>query len=195
MVDHAVGHWFRAIDSVVIESEIASIHDRVSEQVRAKAPICLASGLCCKFDAFDHRLYATGLEAARCVSVCENEGRGIHISDVHAARNDGNCPWQSGRLCMARSGRPVGCRVFYCDPRASKWVPEIAEWAHSEMKSLHERHEIPYMYGEWRVMLESVLDQWVHRPRAKSVNLDSEVDTSRTLPLKMFPDSSPPHTH
>ena len=188
MVNTPVAHWFRAIDSTAIESEISVIHDRVAHEVRAKAPICLASGSCCKFDAFDHRLYATGLEAARCVYICETEGQGIGLDDVNAARERGNCPWQNGRLCLARSGRPVGCRVFYCDPRASDWVPDIAEWAHSEMKSLHERHSIPYMYGEWRVMLESVLEEW-----KADGSLPARVtppSDSQSHPLKLFPKSS-----
>ena len=92
-----------------------------------------------------------------CVLVCEEEGRGINRADLAAARTAGGCPWQEDRLCAARAGRPVGCRVFYCDPRASEWVPELAEWAHSAIKALHEQHGVAYAYGEWRDMLELVL--------------------------------------
>ena len=189
MVNTPAGEWFRAIDSAAIESDISLIHDRVAHEVRGKAPICLASGSCCKFDAFDHRLYATGLEAARCIHICEHEGQGIDLAQVDAARERGNCPWQNGRLCLARSGRPVGCRVFYCDPRASDWVPEIAEWAHSEMKSLHERHSIPYMYGEWRGMLESILKDMPVRPSAD--NQDKPIRNSQSHSLKQLPNSPP----
>ena len=149
--------WRSAAGRAEIREAITSIHDRLAQEVRRRKPLCLASGACCHFDQFDHRLYATGLEAAMCVLVCEEEGRGINLADLAAARTAGGCPWQEDRLCTARAGRPVGCRVFYCDPRASEWVPELAEWAHSAIKTLHEQHSIAYAYGEWRDMLESVL--------------------------------------
>ena len=157
MVDGDSQLWFEAARNPLVESALSSIHERISEEVARQRPLCLASGSCCRFDAFDHRLYATGLEAARCLMICSEEGRGIALDDVHRAREDGCCPWQNGRLCVARNGRPVGCRVFYCDPRAKDWVPELAEWSHAAIRTLHDEYDIPYAYGEWRAMLERVL--------------------------------------
>jgi hypothetical protein len=36
-------------------------------------------------------------------------------------------------------------------------VPELAERAHAEIRSIHDRFEIPYAYGEWRALLRRVL--------------------------------------
>lgn len=158
MVDGDVRRWLAAAGDPGVEFALSVIHRRVAEEVASRRPLCLASGSCCRFDAFDHRLYATGLEAARCIRICTEEGRSIGLDDVARAREAGGCPWQDGRLCVARSGRPVGCRVFYCDPRAADWVPELAEWSHGAIRQLHEEHAIPYAYGEWRAMLEQVLE-------------------------------------
>ena len=150
--------WFEAAARPEIESRLELIHAEVSETIRRLGPLCLASGQCCRFEAHGHRLYASGLEAARCVAICRDEGRGIGLDDIEAAVQRGNCPWQDGRLCTARAGRPSGCRVYFCDPRAAELVPEIAERAHAGIKAIHEDHDIPYVYGEWRAMLRDVVE-------------------------------------
>lgn len=157
-LDH-VRAWFEAAARPEIESEIEEIHTEVAETIRRIGPLCLASGHCCRFEAHGHRLYASGLEVARCVAICRDEGRGIELADIDAAIQRGNCPWQDGRLCTARAGRPSGCRVYFCDPRAAELVPEIAERAHAGIKAIHEHHGIPYVYGEWRAMLREVVGE------------------------------------
>ncbi|MAC19991.1 MAG: hypothetical protein CMJ23_10030 [Phycisphaerae bacterium] len=149
--------WFAAIQRPEIRKEIADIHREIADAIRSLKPLCLASGNCCRFEAHGHRLYASGLEVARCVEICRAEGRGITSEQVEAAVERGNCPWQEGRLCTAREGRPTGCRVYFCDPRASEVVPELAETAHRRIRTLHDEHEIPYAYGEWREMLRQVI--------------------------------------
>lgn len=149
--------WLAAASNPGIEAAIGDIHEEVAEAVRQAGPHCLASGRCCRFDEYGHRLYATGLEAARCVRLCAEEGRPIADADVRHAIDRGRCPWQEGRLCLARGGRPVGCRVYFCDPRAEMLVPELAERAHAGIRAVHERFGVPYVYGEWRVMLQEIL--------------------------------------
>ena len=148
-----VGAWIAAAKRPEVEDAIATIHEDLAESVRSFRPLCLASGACCKFDAFEHRLYVTGLEAARCVRLAP----AIAEEDLVKANVEGTCPWQMGRLCTAREGRPVGCRVFFCDPRAKAWVPEQAELAHQAIKAVHERFDVPYAYGEWRAILKDIV--------------------------------------
>ena len=150
--------WFAAIRRFEIRVAIAGIHEEIAEAIRELKPLCLASGNCCRFEAHGHRLYASGLEVARCVDICRTEGRGITVDQVELAVEQGNCPWQDGRLCTAREGRPTGCRVYFCDPRASDVVPELAERAHAGIKAIHDEHGIPYAYGEWRAMLRDVVE-------------------------------------
>ncbi len=153
----SVRAWLEAAMRPEVEAAIDAILVMVDDAVRAMRPHCLASGNCCRFEAHGHRLYASGLEVARCVLICRSEGRGITTADLEAAVERGNCPWQIGRLCTAREGRPTGCRVYFCDPRASDLVPELAERAHAAVRAIHDRFEIPYEYGEWRSMLARVV--------------------------------------
>ncbi len=156
--EERVRAWFAAAARAEVEDAIAEIHRDIAEELRRVGPLCLASGRCCRFEAHGHRLYASGLEVARCVSICRAEGRGIGTAEVEAAVAAGNCPWQQGRLCTARGGRPTGCRVYFCDPRLQDLVPELAERAHDRIRALHERIDVPYVYGEWRAMLQEVLE-------------------------------------
>ncbi len=149
--------WFAAAERPAVAAAIEAVHLEIAEAIRAVGPICLASGNCCRFEAHVHRLYASGLEVARCVAICEREGRGITTAEVAAALERGGCPWQDGRLCTARSGRPTGCRVYFCDPRAGEVVPQLAEQAHQRIRTIHDEHGIKYVYGEWRMMLREVL--------------------------------------
>lgn len=151
--------WFDAAMRTEVAESIDAIHDEIAEAIRRMGPLCLASGQCCRFERHGHRLYASGLEVARCVAICRKEGRGITVEDVQAAVEAGGCPWQDGRLCTARHGRPTGCRVYFCDPRAAEVVPELAEKAHAEIQAIHERFGLAYRYGEWRSMLHLVLSE------------------------------------
>jgi Fe-S-cluster containining protein len=155
--DAEVRAWLDAAARPEVEAAIDAVLVMIDDAVHAMRPHCLASGHCCRFEAHGHRLYASGLEVARCIAICEAEGRGISAADVTAAVERGDCPWQIGRLCTAREGRPTGCRVYFCDPRVGELVPELAERAHAEIRSIHDRFEIPYAYGEWRALLHRVL--------------------------------------
>ena len=157
--DDVVAAWFEAASQPEIAGAIEEIHREIADAIRRIGPLCLASGQCCRFEQHGHRLYATGLEVARCVSICRDERLGITVADVEASVEEGVCPWQLGRLCTAREGRPTGCRVFFCDPRATELVPVLAEDAHTGIQAIHERFEVPYRYGEWRAMLRMVLEQ------------------------------------
>jgi len=64
-----------------------------------------------------------------------------------------SCPWLDGRLCGARLARPLGCRTYYCDPRAALWSEPLHESLHGRIRALHERFDIVYHYGEWLRML------------------------------------------
>ena len=157
MVNVEAREWWEASQRREVRDAVERIHQQLADEVRLHKPLCLASGSCCRFDEFEHRLYATGLEATLALDICSEQGRGIGAEDVASARQRGGCPWQEGRLCTARRGRPVGCRVFFCDPRLSEWVPQLAEWAHGAIKRVHEEFQVPYSYGEWRDMLEQAI--------------------------------------
>lgn len=101
---------------------------------------CSASGNCCDFDAWGHRLYASTLEA---------EYFFRHAPEERANQDARQCPaWGADRLCKARAGRMLGCRTYYCPPYP-RGVPEQLHDAYdARIKALHEVYAIPYAYRD-----------------------------------------------
>jgi len=101
---------------------------------------CSASGRCCDFDAYGHRLYVSSLEA-------EHFFRG---SDRRRANEDPrHCPaWGSDRLCTAREARMLGCRTYFCPPYPQGVPEDLHARYDARIKALHDRFAIPYEYKD-----------------------------------------------
>lgn len=116
-------------------------------EIAARRPACVNRGLCCRFDEYGHRLYVTSLEAA-------------YFWSRHGAPPEGGaaggCPFQRDGLCTAREGRPMGCRVFFCDPATQAWQGPTTERRLERLRRLHEELGVPYVYAEWRAMLAAL---------------------------------------
>jgi Fe-S-cluster containining protein len=145
--------WLRAAGDESIAAELEAVYAYIAAQVEDRAPICTASGRCCRFEEYGHRLYVTGLEAAYTLA---RLGRVLEAAEIDSARARGGCPFQIERLCDVHQIRPLGCRVYYCDPSAKEWQEDLSERMLAEVRKIHDRHGIPYRYGEWRGMLEVV---------------------------------------
>lgn len=123
--------------------------ERLYADLEAELPrfqfTCAASGRCCDFDTFGHRLYASTLEAEHFFR-CSPEER----------QNDDErqCPaWGSDKLCHAREGRMLGCRTYFCGPYPVQPPDDIYERYHRRLKAIHDRHGIPFRYQDiiqWR---------------------------------------------
>jgi hypothetical protein len=63
--------------------------------------------------------------------------------------DDGHsCPWQDRKgRCTAREARPLGCRVFFCDPTFEKVAPELSEKFLNRLKDLADRHNWSWNYA------------------------------------------------
>ena len=56
-----------------------------------------------------------------------------------------SCPWQDQRgRCTARAARPLGCRVYFCDPMYQHAGEEISERFIGQLKQLTETHGLPW---------------------------------------------------
>ena len=113
----------------------------------------LASGRCCRFEEFGHRLYLTTAELAAFVHGLGSEQQGP------SENWDGSgCPFQIDSLCSVHPIRPFGCRMFFCDATATEWQNEQYERFHGRLKQLHETLGVPYRYLEWREALRSLAE-------------------------------------
>jgi len=155
--DPAVRAWFTAAASESTVSALESIYAEASARIAERGPACWASGRCCNFESYGHRLYVTGLEAAYCVARWNAANPTLTVEGVEAAQTRGGCPFQQANLCAAHTIKPLGCRVFFCDRTASDWQNTLLEELHAKVKALHDE-AIPYEYGEWRWMLGRLAD-------------------------------------
>jgi len=125
---------------------VLRLHEQLEQAIRQRGPRCELSGRCCHFEKFGHRLYVTTLDVAAFLA-----------ADPPPPGEIGEgCPFQQNGRCGVHAIRPLGCRIFFCDPSAEQWMQEQYEILHSALKRLHEDFEVPYFYLEWRQALRSL---------------------------------------
>lgn len=162
--DEAVwGRWLEAVARPEIDAGILALHAAMDDAVAARGPTCWQSGKCCHFDAYGHRLYVTGLEAAWFV---QRRGTAPPPADAptgHAvlpilerppAAAHPGCPFQVDHRCTVHADRPLGCRVFFCQAGTEAWQADLYDRYHAAMRRLHDAHGVPYRYLEWRAALD-----------------------------------------
>jgi hypothetical protein len=117
---------------------VLELYRDVDAEVAAAGPVCVASGRCCRFAEYGHTLFLSNLEAEVLL-------RGAPPLDgpVTAA----TCPYQKGNLCTAREPRPLGCRIYYCDPNYRDTMSRISEAAVRRVKELADALGLPYRYA------------------------------------------------
>ena len=108
------------------------------EEIAAAGPVCLASGRCCRFKEHGHTLFVSNLEAGVLLS-----GAPPYQQPVSADF----CPFQKENLCTAREHRPLGCRVYYCDPRYQETGNQITEKYLRMLKDLAEASGLEWRYA------------------------------------------------
>jgi Fe-S-cluster containining protein len=126
---------------------VARVYAGLQREIDQRRPVCDASGRCCRFDEFGHRLYVTTMELAAFFGQLTTSAAGTDL---------GGCPFQVGGLCSVHAIRPFGCRVFFCDSTSDAWQHEQYERFHGELKRFHETLDVPYRYIEWREALKAM---------------------------------------
>src|SRR5580658_5710109 len=151
--------------------EVSKIYEELQGEIDQRRPVCVMSGKCCRFEEYGHRLYVTTAELAAFEAALESSKEKVERREdphphsrrvgtsLRSASNppedqergkNGGCPFQVGRMCGVHGIRPMGCRVFFCDPAATEWQHEAYERMHRRLKKLHDDLSIPYAYVEWR---------------------------------------------
>lgn len=121
-----------------LRRDVLSLYREVDREVAAAGPVCVASGRCCRFKEYGHTLFLSNLEADVLLA-----GAPPYEQPVTADF----CPFQKGNLCTAREPRPLGCRVYYCDPAYQETGSRISEDYLRRLKQLADEHGVPWRYA------------------------------------------------
>jgi Fe-S-cluster containining protein len=125
-----------------------AFYRKVDEAISAHRPVCINRGACCRFGQAGHRLYVTDAELAYFLDRQSPRGlRPVGSADA--------CPYQEAGQCTARAHRPLGCRIYFCDPASRAWQgPEYERW-HAELVRIGAESGLEYRYREWLAALRS----------------------------------------
>lgn len=133
-----------------LHNEVRRIYGRLDADVKNAGPVCEISGRCCRFGEYGHRLYLSRPEA----EILFHEG----LPD-DAEISEETCPFQSGNVCTAREKRPLGCRVYFCEPTYQDRCIELSEQYIGELKQLHQAHERDWEYAPLHVFAREAADR------------------------------------
>ena len=121
-------------------AELRALYGELDAEVARLAPICLISGRCCRFREYGHTLFVSAPEVQYLLSRASEPTRPLDAGET--------CPWQDDRgRCTAREARPLGCRVYFCDPAYQDAAPPLSERFIARLKRLAERHGLPWNYA------------------------------------------------
>jgi hypothetical protein len=125
--------------SAAVRRAVLELYRDVDRDVAAAGPVCVASGRCCRFKEFGHVLYVSNLEAEVLLAAAPPYDPGAVTPDF--------CPFQQGNLCTAREPRPLGCRVYYCDPNYQGTGNRLTEAYLGRLKGLADAHGVAWRYA------------------------------------------------
>jgi Fe-S-cluster containining protein len=125
---------------------VLELYAEVDREVAAAGPVCVASGRCCRFKEYGHTLFLSNLEAEVLLA-------GAPPYDPSSVTAE-FCPFQKGNLCTAREPRPLGCRVYYCDPNYQEKAGELTEKYLHRLKQLADEHGAEWRYAPLHVFLQ-----------------------------------------
>lgn len=115
-------------------------------EINEQNPVCRNKGECCRFGEFGHRLYVTSLEIVYYLAT----------GNLPPPVTADACPHSLDGQCRARDRRPLGCRIFYCDPHARQWQGPMSERRIETLKAMHEAMHVPYMYVDWMAVMRAM---------------------------------------
>ena len=146
---------------------VVDLYAEADAAVAAAGPKCDASGRCCRFKEYGHTLFVSNLEAEVL----------LESAPTYAQPVSGDyCPFQDGNLCTAREPRPLGCRVYFCDPSYQEMSKQITEKYLRRLKDLADEQGLAWRYAP--------LHYYLNEADRGGVDVPEREDTRRTaLPV------------
>lgn len=120
------------------------IYAELDALLAAVRPVCIARGVCCRFEEADHVLYATALEA---------DYAAHRHPEAPAPEAEGRCPYHVRGRCTAREGRPLGCRTYFCDAGFTDAMEAVHERLLGEIRAIERDLGYPASYAPFPALL------------------------------------------
>lgn len=125
--------------------ELKALYAELDEALAGKGWVCGGCGECCHFESAGHILYASAMEKRYLLASGERpeepDGAGGLLEEGL------RCPYQKGGKCLARLGRPLGCRLHFCGVGDGGDESEFYEYWHTRLKRLHGELGEEWRYG------------------------------------------------
>ena len=144
-----------------LRRRVLDVYAAVDAAVSAAAPRCDASGRCCRFTEYGHTLFLSAFEAE---ILLENAP-----AYEQPVSRDG-CPFQVDGLCTARDTRPLGCRIYFCDPAFQERMTALTEEAVAALKRIADAHGTGWHYSHLHHFLNQPREARPPAPPADSMN-------------------------
>jgi Fe-S-cluster containining protein len=129
-----------------LRARVLAIYAEADAAVAAAGPRCDASGRCCRFVEYGHTLFVSNLEADVLLAA----------APAYAKPVSGDaCPFQVNNLCTAREPRPLGCRVYFCDPAYQDAGTAISETYLRRLKGLADESGTAWRYAPLHAFLNA----------------------------------------
>lgn len=162
-----------------VKRRVLDLYAEVDREVAAAGPACVSSGKCCRFKEYGHRLYISGLEAEILLD---------SAPPFETPVDDAFCPFQKENLCTAREPRPLGCRIYFCDPAYQETANRITESSLSRLKALCQAEGLEWRYASLHVFLNE--SDAATKTACNTVSSDPTADagpSDRKRPLPQTP--------
>ncbi len=114
----------------------ALYEDLEAHLARLRVP-CRACGECCDFARNGYRLYASEIERALIVAR-HGEPR---------LTPEGRCGFLAAGRCSAHASRPLGCRIFFCDPAHKPREQDLYHAFLERLRALADQFQLPWNYA------------------------------------------------
>src|ERR1700730_12877185 len=130
-----------------LRRKVLELYRDVDREVAAAGPVCVSSGRCCRFKEYGHVLYLSNLEAEVLLAAAPAYEQPV---------SPDFCPFQKDNLCTAREPRPLGCRIYYCDPNYQETGKRLSEEYLRRLKDLANEFGIEWRYAPLHTFLNAV---------------------------------------
>jgi len=135
-------------------ADLRALYGQVDAEVARLGPVCQLSGRCCRFKEFGHTLFVSTPEVQLLLDNAPRPQRPLDGGET--------CPWQDDRgHCTARDCRPLGCRVYYCDPAYEPSAHGVSERFIAGLKALSDKHGLCWNYAPLHRHLEEEGDSFL----------------------------------